>query len=295
MKKIIILVSLTLFFLAGLGVCSQEPSPPVTQGQMQPKKLNSESNTKSNIEAKSNNYESKNPAPVINKNDPQNSKTAPKNTYKENSNSQSGAVKDDPIATYTLWLVIFTGLLVVCNAALWLYTKKSADAAKKAANAMPEVERAYLFVEIPASADREPIIPTSGVNDFIEGDTETDITVQIWNRGKTLAILTNIHADYGIVVEYPKPIQEVTESKIPLGGVVIASAKWKNIPVTTHIKDKEWEEIRNGNMRLICHGRIDYLDIWKDSHYTRFCWEWSPHQSHQCFIVSNVAKLNDYT
>ncbi len=131
MKKIIILLSLILFLFGGISSYSQEPSPPATKGQTQPRKLKSEASTKSNIKTKNNYNISPNRTPAIDKLDTHNSNTAAKNSYKQNSDCEFGAVKDDPITRYTLWLVIFTGLLFVCNVLLWLYTRKAANAAKK--------------------------------------------------------------------------------------------------------------------------------------------------------------------
>jgi hypothetical protein len=69
--------------------------------------------------------------PKINKIDTHRSDAATKNGYEENCDSKFSAIEDNSITTYTRWLMIFTGLLVVCNILLWLSTKKSANAAKK--------------------------------------------------------------------------------------------------------------------------------------------------------------------
>ncbi len=133
---------------------SQESTPPpVTQGQMQIGKFNSKAGTKDNIETNNNKYVSQTLMPGVNKKDTASSYSATQNGEKENNKSQTGAINDDPITRYTFWLVIFTGLLVACNVALGFFTMKSANAAKKAADALPTIERAYVFVNMNGYVD----------------------------------------------------------------------------------------------------------------------------------------------
>src|SRR5262245_44011889 len=42
-------------------------------------------------------------------------------------------------------MAVFTGLLALFSVLLWIYTKRAANAARRAAEHIPAVERAYLF------------------------------------------------------------------------------------------------------------------------------------------------------
>ena len=84
----------------------------------------------------------------INKTNTHSSYTAAQDSNKKNSDCDFGTVKNDPITRYTFWLMIFTGLLVVCNLLLWLYTRKIAKAAKISADVLPTIEKAYVYAAI---------------------------------------------------------------------------------------------------------------------------------------------------
>src|SRR3954454_8479991 len=55
---------------------------------------------------------------------------------------------EDPVAFFTLCLVVFTAVLAFSTIGLWLVTGTAARAARDSADALPNLERAYIFIEI---------------------------------------------------------------------------------------------------------------------------------------------------
>ncbi|MCX5847744.1 MAG: hypothetical protein NTW12_15545 [Deltaproteobacteria bacterium] len=291
MKKVIILVSLILLLLAGINSYSQEPSPPAIKGQVQPRKFNSKSNANSNINTNDNNNSAPKTVFPINKINTQRSNSETQKANKENGNSQEGAVKNDPIIRYTFWLMIFTGALVICNVGLWLYTRKSANSAKKAADALPTIERAYLFIDSIEWPKGELGFTLSGYNNLnlIKG--------MIKNVGRTPAILCNVSAKVSIKKsEYPT--REVVRGKSEIvfpKGVIITSDGTENFSCGEVIGPSIMTESDFIQATILCYGYVIYEDIFGKSHETGFCYEFKPIYLEGRFHISNNKDLNYYT
>ena len=300
MKKIIIvLISLLLFLFVGISVYSQEPPPLITQGQVQPRKLISEPSRGGYIEAKGNNNIPPYPMPVINKNNIPSRNATSQNNNHENSDGQAGAIKDDPITRYTFWLMFFTGLLVVCNILLWLYTKKtaeatkeSANAAKAAADALPITERAHVFVAVEFK-NIELFYSQKGH----EGLFDFGANIKIWNYGKTPAIINKSSAIICLEkVETPM----IKEKEIPTGIVLgMGNSSWHDIPATPiRIDENDRKNISMNNIIAYCCGRIEYQDVFGKEHATGFCCEYRTINSDpggEWIISLKYTELNYYT
>jgi len=287
MKKVIILVSLILLLLAGIDAYSQEPSPPVTKGQVQPREFKSEADTGSNINAQNNDNGTPKAFLLLNKNDGTHGSDAkPQKADKENGNSQTGAAHDDSITTYTWWMMIFTAALVGCNILLWLYTvkiakatKAAADAAKRSADSLSITERANLFVD-----SIEWIKESSGIN------------VAIINVGRTPAILRSYIVDVK-ENEYPTK-EEVARMLAPdlPKGIIIKSDDPAPYPIVMqNITAERISEIVLNQSTLLCYGYVRYEDVFGNIHETGFCYEFFPGQSHGRFHISNNKDLNYHT
>ena len=291
MKVIIIFVSFSLFLLMGINVYSQEPSPPIAKGQVQPRKLKSESNASSNIKTKDNNNSTPKAVSPINKMDTQSSNARPQNANKQDSNSKPCATKDDPITTYTLWLMIFTGALVVCNILLWLYTKKAADAAKRSADSLPITERAYLFVDSIEWPKGESGFTLSEYNNL------TLIKVMITNVGRTPAILYKVSAKVSIK-ESEYPTREAVRGKLEIvfpKGVIIKGDGTEKFSCGEVIGPSKMTESEFSQSTILCYGYIIYEDVFGKSHETGFCYEFKPSYSEGRFHISQNRELNYHT
>lgn len=199
-------------------------------------------------------------------------------------------------AISTVWIAIITTILALLNIGLWRATKKSADAAKQAAdaaqrsaNALPAIERAYVFVTINGEV--------KGIEWGTPGDTIITLTIPIYfrNEGKTPAILTNIVFDILQRQEAPtKSIFPLRKIDIPPGGRVISGGGNYRLRHEEPLSVSQWEEIQaNGLLQLFCYGKVTYRDILKNEQWTSFCWEYNPPRKR--FIVCENTDLNDYT
>ncbi|MGD0883757.1 MAG: hypothetical protein ABSA46_02565 [Thermodesulfovibrionales bacterium] len=295
MRRIVLVIFVSL--IAGSVYAeSQKPPPSVTQGQVQPTELNSKSKQKSDIKAQDRNNASQNTIATQKEQTTSTKDSETEKNIKPNSDSQLSPVKDDQIIKYTFWLMIFTGVLAFSTIGLWIATffagkatKKAADAAQKSAEVLPLIERAWVFVESVDWLRRDP---------SEEGTQQIALTVQLWNAGKTPAILTRWNTAAFPMENYPsrKDIGNISDNKIPPGGYVLKSDEKSGIEANGSFSDKKWEEIESEGLKLLCYGRVEYKDILGDDHEIGFCWEWSPHALFRSpFHISDNKELNYYT
>src|SRR5208283_6239516 len=112
-------------------------------------------------------------------------------------------------------------------------------------------------------------------------------------------ILTSLYAKAVPTVNYPsrKDIQRLTDNIVPPDGFIIKDqAKWSYIKAKVYINVEQWNEIDQPNaLKLLCYGRIEYKDIFGQTHETGFCWEWVPSVSGGSFRPTDNTDLNYYT
>jgi len=160
--------------------------------------------------------------------------------------------------------------------------KDTAEAAKKSADALPEIERAYVFVTVEYEQSKRVV----GINFFDFGDS-----LFIENHGRTPAIIKKVR---GLVCLREASIPEIRESEIP-AGLLIGSDKWKRIPAAPQkINEREREDILLKNITAYCCGRIEYEDVFSEAHTTGFCWEYRQMADSAYWIVSDRYKELNY-
>ena len=170
-------------------------------------------------------------------------------------------------------------------------TKEAADAARKNAEALPEVERSYLFIYTVEWFREEDRILTEN------GTDQSTITVWVLNAGKTPAVLRRLNLDAAIRDSYPtrEEIHPIIDNTIPDGKIMRSTNKADAFTAKVRISTEQWGRIEKSQTKLLCYGRIEYKDIFGKDHATGFCYEWSPHEAHRCFYISNNKDLNYYT
>jgi hypothetical protein len=190
-------------------------------------------------------------------------------------------------AVSSIILAAVTSLLAVSTALLWFVTKKVANAAKKSAEALPAIERAYVFVDISLY---QTIVATQ------DGTAASPVTVAFRNHGKTPAILEKLRAYCIISQETPQELIAFpgSEHELPQGLVIAASDRLVH-QVDARVKTSELGEIERGDRRLFCAGRIEYRDVLGDRRETGFCWQYRHHMVRGSFIITPNTKLNYYT
>ncbi len=278
MKQLFFAISITLFLVA--MAFSQEPSPPLTQGQ--PRKMNTKTNAKSYIQTENNEKQTINTVSIATKKgsaDGSNTKT--QNRYNAKGNKQTRSLKDDH-DTYSMLLTIFTFCLVICNVLLWWSTKKSADAAKEAAdaakksvNTIPTIERAYIYVSS-VSADFESWRGT-------KPNQRSPISITVRNYGRTPAKLIGIATKFQIGTSDGKTIDwkpHEDNEIIDAVGRFIASNSENDF--FYYVNDT----FGDGRYHLIFSGEVRYKDIFEKDHTAYFRW----------FLVSHFERgfyIND--
>jgi hypothetical protein len=195
-----------------------------------------------------------------------------------------------------------TGILAFYNVRLWRSTKIAAEAAKKSADSLPAIERAYLFVNL-----NEPIDIFFSKSGEEPPSRAFRITINMVNEGKTPAIVTKIYA--GIIITREQPTRENTAhimKEIPFsemrGGIVdkreIRSGERSFARVEINdIDDSDFLEVLNMALKadppsLFCCGKVIYKDIMKNERMTWFCWEYNRNKS---FLRADNEEMNDYT
>lgn len=287
MKKII-LASFILFLLVGVGICSQEPPPPAAQGQMQSGKLDSKASTKSNIKTKDSNNKSPNSISPINKTNTGKEDNATQNSSKPTNEGQFGAVKDDPITRYTFWLMVFTGLLVVCNFFLWLCTKKAADTAKKAADVAEIGARAVIRMELPViRAIRPDLIiadnltmedkPWYGtVNNGLPTKFSFVLMRDFKNSGRSPAFPKSISVGLMVANRLPDQPRYSKSFILSHASVIKPDDEFHNdVYCGTELTDNELQGIGEGRIWLWFYGCLYYRDFMNEGREYRFCWRYA--------------------
>jgi hypothetical protein len=165
---------------------------------------------------------------------------------------------EDPVAFFTLWLTLFSGISVVSNVGLWLVTgwtlRHSQDTAERQL-------RAYVFVE--GNRDQLPIV---------DAGRRTTSPLAVINRGQTpaykLTRWTNLEIlPYPLVVPLQGCPPNQTKIPVDLGP---------NNPLTIHaVRDGAWTQQQihgalSGKMRIYIYGEINYVDGFRKPQFTRF-------------------------
>jgi len=206
-----------------------------------------------------------------------------------------GIVFDDHgeavIAAFTIVLALSTIGLWLSTEKLWSVTRMTAKAAQDSADALPVIERAYIFIK------PEIVFPP----DFWwRKDTDVaantiSVKYVFTNHGKTPAVIRSIDARFNMWTDAPDNIQHMP-SKI-LGGEPVLEASESTSPDEEFIQRKltaiEVEAIENGHAYLWFYGSIIYEDIFKKKRVTRFRWRYGSILQH--FGPAGTAPYNERT
>jgi hypothetical protein len=176
-------------------------------------------------------------------------------------------------------IATFAGILALSTLLLWINTRRTAAAARVAAEQIPAVERAYFFVT-----------PTNITLD--DTRTETTVHLRVDNPGRTPGILTMVYGQFskkppkGDAPAYEgggsKEFELVVNSSNgmsphdPASGVIL--------PVTFKIDFTD---------PIHFWGYVEYLDILKKPHTSHFCTLIYPTQGK--WEVAGGRPWNDWT
>jgi hypothetical protein len=189
---------------------------------------------------------------------------------------------DNSVWWFNFLLTVFTGGLVVvgtanCYLIFWTLkaTEKAADAAKEAVDALPIVERAYVYPIVTAYVGiSECVYNASNHSDSAKADTprnqKAEIFFRIKNYGKTPAVLKSAYAGAGIN---------------PIGaeiGLTISEAVLGAMETTGELRTRMQVGLTPNQARNILayqeyfsfSGEITFDDIWGNQFQTEFIFVW---------------------
>lgn len=203
----------------------------------------------------------------------------------------------DPVAYFTIWLVGFTGVLAASTIGLWIVTwrsgvrqsndmKDSVEVARRAATAAELAAQASIGVQLPRLAARfmklfEPSQPHGGYRPFdtpiVSGDPRdwSQVSVQIFNIGKTTAIVTAECIDYFVGPRLPKVPKYTMVLPSPVDNVIEADGSM-DLQITNyfiHLTAEQRNAMKTIELshRLWVYGFIRYTDFLDKPHEYRFC------------------------
>ncbi|SRR6266496_2039047 len=179
-------------------------------------------------------------------------------------------------ATSAALVTAFTLALVIVSTRQASLTRKAANAAqlsavaaKESADALPNLERAYVFIDGEIRHD---------IRTFQQDETTYPLAFNVCftlrNYGKSPAILTE-----GVIQAATRYIADRDPSRLALPEttirpeLVISSGDAKEIGTILVISSEEYFAAVDGVGRIFLVGIVPYEDVFGRSHETRFCFE----------------------
>ena len=160
----------------------------------------------------------------------------------------------------------------------------AANAAKDSADALPKIERAYLFVKV----------RINNVN-LADGKFWIQFNVEIKNYGKTPAVLRLLrnYSSWEDVVPQELIKHELASKNIP-DGFVIGSGEGHSELCEITLNQDEWSEFQSLNKTVYIVGSVDYRDVLNEERRTSYCWHCIPTTNG---VNTSIipSKLNRYT
>lgn len=204
------------------------------------------------------------------------------------------------------WVALFTLALTVSTGLLWLDTRKSANAALKAANvaerALIELERPYIFVDVSntkiTTTPSGPYDPTTGsVDESIKTTTCSDVTICFYNYGRTPATITRLEYHFlpvpaDGICEYIDH-REVGGTELPIGSVSAPGHPHSEIGRPfANFSEGEKTGVATCVKSLWLVGFARYVDFFGRNHITGFSYVFD--EIGERFVKRGGKKYNYY-
>ena len=180
---------------------------------------------------------------------------------------------DEQLASYTLWLTVFTFLLFAATLGLtWIAFRQERH--------FVVTERPYLYVAV------------QGLQIF-DAPLKVTAVVKIRNHGKTPAVLKRMRALLDVSENYPVLLSpNAIADEIPPGLVVSGSGGEFQLPVERNMSGQEVADVKAWHLKLLCLGEITYVDNFGTEHRTGFCWEAQKGRGGARFTIAPSRQLN---
>jgi hypothetical protein len=208
-------------------------------------------------------------------------------TDEEKAAETKKAQDDHELTVATAWLAGSTVVLGVAAVATGILTLWSIRLTKQAAEVLPKLERAYLFVTV----------ELGGFSGREDNNVEMRIKIRFHNYGKTPAILKSLR--YYTVYDDKTPdslVQhENADRELPQGLVIGANKEWER--TTPHkLNKEELAAIRDVVQHVYAVGQMKYEDVIGGKHEVSFCWMSEPRaRIHKPEFTICPSPLNKFT
>ncbi|MDB5976446.1 MAG: hypothetical protein JWR07_3206 [Nevskia sp.] len=161
--------------------------------------------------------------------------------------------------------------------------RESAAAATRAADTLPNIERAYVFIVV----THAKTTPQPGV-----GGTTIECDIRFNNHGRTPAIITKMFAGGTHGTIPPQTLINCREADIS-PGLVIGSGGDYPSAYRIHLLPSDYTQVTTGESLCFCYGMVEYKDVFGNERKTGFCWQWGKRTSYK-FLISPNTPLNHY-
>jgi hypothetical protein len=183
-------------------------------------------------------------------------------------------------ATWALVAVTFA--LALVTGFLFATTRTAARAAKESAEALPKLERAYLFETVTMTTQISGVATQLSLKQGeidLEGSIPEDVfprfSVRLVNHGKTPAIIKSVllGADHFNNTDEPT---SWSFNRIQTEHVLNPSQELPyEIRDTIPISEEALAELKAGRLSLKVYGKITYEDVFERSHETAWYWQYN--------------------
>lgn len=157
-------------------------------------------------------------------------------------------------------------------------TNKSANAARDSADALPTLERAYIFVKNVSFIP--PTTVTALLLESYNGGIVVDknsFKVIVENYGKTPAIIKRVEGIGKVFTGAIPYLQGIQHPNTPEQIRIVAIQKDESFIFDFDIEDNETiDKVNSLQHKLVAIGCIQYEDIFGKLHETGFCWWYEP-------------------
>jgi hypothetical protein len=191
-------------------------------------------------------------------------------------------------ATSDRWLTWGTVATAIATVLVGVATIIAAVIAKRAADAVPKVERAYVFVTV----TRQGFAGAAETN-----DRTLVIKVHFHNRGRTPAIMRSLRAYvvWGDVAPQALLEHDRANREMPQ-GLVIASGDEHVETIREPISEEQVRDLTDVVNHAFIVGVLKYEDVWGDRHEVSFCWMSQPQRHNDGLqFVPYPSPLNRFT
>jgi hypothetical protein len=189
-----------------------------------------------------------------------------------------------------LQLAVFALQLIVFSYQAWKLrqtvdaTEYAADAAKKSADSLRNIERAYVFIDYELLRERNEALKVGGI-------FGKQIALVFKNFGRTPAIVNGIN--YKCLYWQNRYLPEVKADREIPRGIAIGSGSPRVFSAFFEGTPCQINEAASGAGYIYLYGEIAYLDMLNEERVTGFCCEWNPAEA-QFFMAPNT-ELNYHT